>query len=86
MSIRNIYVKVHEAAEILGVAPNTIRAWGATGKIPEHRHPANGYRLYRRADLQEIIRQIERSIGGTAAAKRVATKKRTPGRPKAAVK
>ena len=86
MSIRNIYVKVHEAAEILGVAPNTIRAWGATGKIPEHRHPANGYRLYKRADLQEIIRQIERSIGGGAAAKRVATKKRTSGRPKAAAK
>ena len=86
VSIRNIYVKVHEAAEILGVAPNTIRAWGAAGKIPEHRHPANGYRLYKRADLQEVIQQLERSIGGTAVAKRVATKKRRPGRPKAAVK
>lgn len=83
MSIRNIYVKVHEAAEILGVAPNTIRAWGASGKIPEHRHPANGYRLYKRADLQEVIQQIERSVGGEPAAKQAASKKRKPGRTKA---
>lgn len=61
MSIRNTYVKVQEAAEMLGVAPNTIRAWGATGKIPEHRHPANGYRLYKKADLEHVIRQIELS-------------------------
>lgn len=83
VSIRNIYVKVHEAAEILGVAPNTIRAWGATGKIPEHRHPANGYRLYKRADLQAVIQQIERSVGGEPAAKQGATKKRKTGRTKA---
>lgn len=86
MSIRNIYVKVHEAAEILGVAPNTIRAWGATGKLPEHRHPANGYRLYKRTDLEQVIQQIERSVGGMAGAKRVAAKKRKPGRSKAAAK
>ncbi len=67
MSIRNTYVKVREAAEILGVAPNTIRSWGATGKIPEHRHPANGYRLYKRSDLERVIRQIEASAVTVAA-------------------
>ena len=61
MSIRNTYVKVQEAADILGVAPNTIRSWGATGKIPEYRHPANSYRLYKRSDLEQVIRQIEES-------------------------
>ena len=35
MKTKDMYVKVHEAAEILGVAPNTIRKWGAEGKIPE---------------------------------------------------
>ena len=59
MSIRKTYVKVQEAAEILGVAQNTVRAWGAAGKIPEYRHPANSYRLYKREDLEKFLRQIE---------------------------
>jgi superfamily II DNA or RNA helicase len=54
MGLRETYVTVHEAAEILGVAPNTVRAWGATGKIPEYRHPLNSYRFYKRADLENV--------------------------------
>ena len=61
MSIRETYVKVQEAAEILGVVPNTVRKWGAAGKIPEYRHPANGYRLYKRVELQSFIRKIKPS-------------------------
>ena len=38
------YVKTAEAAEILGVAQNTLRKWAARGDIPMHRNPANGYR------------------------------------------
>jgi excisionase family DNA binding protein len=38
------YLRVKEAAKLLSVVPNTIRAWGERGKIPEHRHPANNYR------------------------------------------
>lgn len=53
---------VKQAAEILGVAPNTVRAWGAAGKIREHRHPINGYRLYAQADLDRVLRDIDRSI------------------------
>ena len=58
---REGYVLVQEASEILGVCPNTVRAWGAEGKIPEFRHPVNNYRLYRKADLARILRQLERS-------------------------
>ena len=61
MSIRETYVKVREAAKILGVAPNTVRSWGATGKIPEYRHPANGYRMYKRTDLDKLIQELEGS-------------------------
>ena len=39
------FVRVKQAAAILDVAPNTVRAWGAAGKITEYRHPANNYRL-----------------------------------------
>jgi len=45
------YLQIKEAAALLGVTPNTLRAWSAKNKIPTHRNPANGYRLYRREDL-----------------------------------
>lgn len=61
MSIREKYVKVREAAAILGVCPNTVRAWGATGRISEYRHPVNAYRLYRKSDLEELLAQVEKS-------------------------
>lgn len=59
------YVRVKETAEILGVSPNTVRAWGATGKIEEYRHPANNYRLYRRTDLERLMKQVETSASKT---------------------
>ncbi|MBI2480157.1 MAG: MerR family DNA-binding transcriptional regulator [Planctomycetia bacterium] len=62
MSAREKFVKVHRAAEILGVAPNTIRAWGAAGKIPEYRHPLNNYRLYKPDDLEQVLAEIEESM------------------------
>jgi hypothetical protein len=34
MGVRERYVTVREAAGILGVASNTVRSWGAAGKIP----------------------------------------------------
>jgi MerR family transcriptional regulator, copper efflux regulator len=61
MNVRDTYVRVLEAAEILGVVPNTVRKWGAAGKIPEYRHPANGYRLYKREELEAFMRQIRPS-------------------------
>ena len=56
------YLRVKEAAKVLGVAPNTLRAWGAAGKIPEHRHPANRYRMYKQADLEQLNQQVELSL------------------------
>ena len=61
MSFRETYVRVQEAAKILGVAPNTVRAWGAAGKILEFRHPVNKHRLYRRDDLANLLQQIEQT-------------------------
>jgi excisionase family DNA binding protein len=55
------YVKVAEAAGILGVSPNTVRAWARNGKLPVHRNPANGYRLFRWNDLESFLTRIERS-------------------------
>ncbi len=60
-SIPNLreYLTVAQAATILGVAANTLRAWDAAGKIPSRRNPANGYRLYRRTDLEEFLSALE---------------------------
>ncbi len=55
------YLRVKEAAELLGVSPNTVRAWGGDGKIPEYRHPINRFRLYKRSELERVLRDIEGS-------------------------
>jgi excisionase family DNA binding protein len=52
------YVMVAEAAEILGVSQNTVRAWAESGKIPAHRNPANGYRLFRRSELDAFLKKV----------------------------
>jgi DNA-binding transcriptional MerR regulator len=54
------YLRIAEAAEFLGVCPNTLRNWGRESKIPEFRHPVNNYRLYCRGDLEGILRQVSR--------------------------
>jgi excisionase family DNA binding protein len=64
------FVRVKQAAALLGVSPNTVRAWGANGRIPEYRHPVNNYRLYKRADLERILRKLERPASGSTRAER----------------
>lgn len=70
MKTREAYLRVAEAAEYLGVAPNTLRAWGAAGKIAEYRHPANNYRLYKPRDLEELLAKIEESVDQKPARRR----------------
>ena len=55
------YVKTAEAAEILGVSQTTLRKWAEAGKIPMHRNPVNGYRLFKRNDLEKFLRTVEAS-------------------------
>lgn len=52
-------ITIKEAAEVLGVTPNTLRNWGAAGKIPEYRHPVNNYRLYKLDEIEELRDQLE---------------------------
>lgn len=54
------YVLTAEAAAILGVAQNTLRKWAQRGDIPMHRNPANGYRLFKRSDLDTFLLQVAR--------------------------
>ena len=63
------YVKIAEAARILGVAQNTLRSWADSGKVESTRNPANGYRLFRKKDLEGFLRSLElRSLRNDAEA------------------
>jgi excisionase family DNA binding protein len=52
------YLTVKAAAEFLGVCPSTLRNWDRAGKLRPHRHPMNGYRLYRRDELEALLRSV----------------------------
>jgi excisionase family DNA binding protein len=56
------YVKTAEAAEILGVAQNTLRKWAERGDLPMHRNPANGYRLFKRRDLDAFLKKTAKPV------------------------
>lgn len=56
------YLTIKEAASFLGVSPNTLRNWGRDGKIFMHRNPINGYRLFKLADLETLLKETEKSI------------------------
>lgn len=58
----NEFVTIAEASKRLGVAPNTLRSWGALGKIQEYRHPMNNYRLYRLDDLQSLVELLSSPV------------------------
>lgn len=48
------FVTVKAACELLGVSPNTLRSWGAAGKVTEYRHPLNNYRLFLKDELEKL--------------------------------
>ncbi|MGI8744144.1 MAG: MerR family DNA-binding transcriptional regulator [Bryobacteraceae bacterium] len=39
----------------------TLRNWGKQGKIKVHRNPVNGYRLFKKGDLDELLLAVKRS-------------------------
>lgn len=56
------YLLTAEAAEYLGVHDNTIRKWAARGDIPMHRNPANGYRMFKRIDLEKFLEKVAKPV------------------------
>ncbi|MEX0642634.1 MAG: helix-turn-helix domain-containing protein [Pirellulales bacterium] len=56
------YIKIAAAAEILGISQNTLRSWSESGKLPVYRNPANGYRLFRRTDLEKFLRKAAQPV------------------------
>jgi excisionase family DNA binding protein len=58
------FLRISEAAEYLGVSPNTLRNWQNAGKVVAVRHPVSGYRLFKRKDLVALRSRVEAVTGG----------------------
>ena len=43
-----------EVADMLSVSKETLRRWDTSGKLASVRHPINGYRMYKKADLKKF--------------------------------
>jgi len=55
----NEYLTIKQAADLLGVTMNTLRNWEEAGKIKCVRNPMNRYRLYKKKDLEELLKDVE---------------------------
>jgi len=62
MTIRDEFVLVKEAAELLGVCPNTIRSWGESGKLTEFRHPINSYRMFKKKEIGRLLKKMTQPV------------------------
>jgi MerR family transcriptional regulator, copper efflux regulator len=54
------YMMVQEAADFLGVTVMTLYRWDAAGKLSPRRHPINGYRLYKKSELERLLKKTSK--------------------------
>jgi len=52
------YLTIKKAAQLLGVSMITLRRWDSTGKFRARRHPVNGFRLYKKDDLEKLLKKV----------------------------
>lgn len=58
MNKLNEYLTISEAAKFIGVSKNTLRTWERANKIKTLRNPMNQYRLYKKEDLEVLLKNI----------------------------
>jgi len=52
------FLTIKEAAEFLGVSTETLRNWDRSGKLVPTRNPFNQYRIYRKSDLENLLKLL----------------------------
>jgi excisionase family DNA binding protein len=57
------YLTIKEAAEFIAVTTTTLRNWDRQGKLVPARHPVNGYRLYRKSELEKLLEETVNQKG-----------------------
>ncbi len=78
MTKLNEFLRISDAAEYLGVSPNTLRNWENAGKIVAHRHPVNGYRLFKQEELDDLLAAAQRRSVGKSEGSNAAPATRKP--------
>jgi excisionase family DNA binding protein len=51
------YMMIQEAADFLGVTVMTLYRWDSSGKLIPRRNPVNGYRLYKKSELERLLKK-----------------------------
>ena len=52
------YLTVQEAASVLGIGIRKMQRWADAGKVPSIRHPLNNYRMFKRKDVEELLKKL----------------------------
>ena len=52
------YVTIKEASDLLGVTPQTLRAWEKKGELVPYRNPINNYRVYKVGQIEQFIEEM----------------------------
>jgi len=60
-SVDHNFLTIGQAAQYIGVSPQTLRRWDEEGKLRPVRHPASSYRYYKRADLEPFRLDYKRA-------------------------
>ncbi len=55
MPNRRDFVTIRAAADLIGVAPATLRKWDRSGKLDAARHSLSRYRPYRPQDAHDLL-------------------------------
>jgi DNA (cytosine-5)-methyltransferase 1 len=57
--MENKFMTIKQAAVMLGVSTLTLRNWDKKGRLVAFRHPMKNYRVYRREDIDKLLKKIE---------------------------
>jgi excisionase family DNA binding protein len=52
-------LRIREAAEMLGVNPETLRRWDRDGRLPAIKISKRGDRRYKRENIEKFIKKIK---------------------------
>lgn len=53
------YIKVGQAAKMIGVSNETLRRWDKSGKFESVRHPINNYRVYPESNVLSLVEELQ---------------------------
>lgn len=53
------FLGIKAASRMLGVNDDTLRLWCENGRMKHKRHPINGYYLFLKEDIDDIIKSLQ---------------------------